>query len=39
MKDTIGNGAKTAFVDLDGEEKMEEGMKSILEEIENKIIP
>ena len=39
MKDTIGNGAKTAFVDLDGEEKMEEGMKSILEEIKNKIIP
>ena len=39
MKDSIGNGAKTAFVDLDGEEKMEEGMKSILEEIENKIIP
>ena len=39
MKDAIGNGAKTAFVDLDGEEKMEEGMKSILEEIENKIIP
>lgn len=39
MKNSIGNGAKTAFVDLDGEEKMEEGMKSILEEIENKIIP
>ena len=39
MKDSIGNGAKTEFVDLDGEEKMEEGMKSILEEIENKIIP
>ena len=39
MKDAIGNGAKTAFVDLDGEEKMEKGMKSILEEIENKIIP
>ena len=39
MKDTIGNGAKTAFVDLDGEEKMEKGMKSILEEIKNKIIP
>ena len=39
MKDTIGNGSETEFVDLDGEEKMEEGMKSILEEIENKIIP
>ena len=39
MKDTIGNGGETEFVDLDGEEKMEEGMKSILEEIENKIIP
>ena len=39
MKDSIGNGAKTAFVDLDGEEKMEKGMKSILEEIKNKIIP
>ena len=39
MKNSIGNGAKTAFVDLDGEEKMEKGMKSILEEIENKIIP
>ena len=39
MKDAIGNGAKTAFVDLDGEEKMEKGMKSILEEIKNKIIP
>ena len=39
MKNSIGNGAKTAFVHLDGEEKMEEGMKSILEEIENKIIP
>jgi len=34
MKDTIGNGSETEFVDLDGEEKMEEGMKSILEEIE-----
>ena len=39
MKGTIGNGAKTEFVDLDGEEKMEKGMKSILEEIENKVIP
>ena len=39
MKDTIGNGSETEFVDLDGEEKMEEGMKSILEEIKNKIIP
>ena len=39
MKNSIGNGAKTAFVDLDGEEKMEKGMKSILEEIKNKIIP
>ena len=39
MKNSIGNGAKTEFVDLDGEEKMEEGMKSILEEIKNKIIP
>ena len=39
MKDSIGNGGQTEFVDLDGEEKMEEGMKSILEEIENKIIP
>ena len=39
MKDTIGNGSETEFVDLDGEEKMEKGMKSILEEIENKIIP
>ena len=39
MKDTIGHGSETEFVDLDGEEKMEEGMKSILEEIENKIIP
>ena len=39
MKDTIGNGSETEFVDLDGEEKMEKGMKSILEEIKNKIIP
>ena len=39
MKDAVGNGAKTEFVDLDGEEKMEKGMKSILEEIENKVIP
>ena len=39
MKNSIGNGAKTEFVDLDGEEKMEKGMKSILEEIKNKIIP
>ncbi len=39
MKDTIGNGGETEFVDLDGEEKMEKGMKSILEEIKNKIIP
>ena len=39
MKNAIGNGSETEFVDLDGEEKMEEGMKSILEEIENKIIP
>ena len=39
MKDTIGNGSETEFVDLDGEEKMGKGMKSILEEIKNKIIP
>ena len=39
MKNAIGNGGQTEFVDLDGEEKMEKGMKSILEEIENKIIP
>ena len=39
MKNSIGNGAETEFVDLDGEEKMEKGMKSILEEIKNKIIP
>ena len=39
MKDSIENGAKTEFVDLDGEERMEEGMKSILEEIEIKVIP
>ena len=39
MKNSIGNGSETEFVDLDGEEKMEKGMKSILEEIENKIIP
>ena len=39
MKNDIGNGSNTKFVDLDGEEKMEKGMKSILEEIENKIIP
>ena len=39
MKNSIGNGGQTEFVDLDGEEKMEKGMKSILEEIENKIIP
>ena len=39
MKNSIGNGGETEFVDLDGEEKMEKGMKSILEEIENKIIP
>ena len=39
MKNDIGNGFNTKFVDLDGEEKMEKGMKSILEEIENKIIP
>lgn len=39
MKDSIGNGAETEFVDLDGEEKMEKGMKSILEEIKSKIIP
>ena len=39
MKDAIGNGAKTEFVDLDGEEKMEKGMKEILNEIENSIIP
>ena len=39
MKNSIGNGSETEFVDLDGEEKMEKGMKSILEEIKNKIIP
>lgn len=39
MKNAIGNGGQTEFVDLDGEEKMEKGMKSILEEIKNKIIP
>ena len=39
MKNSIGNGGQTEFVDLDGEEKMEKGMKSILEEIKNKIIP
>ena len=39
MKNSIGNGAKTEFVGLDGEEKMEKGMKSILEEIENRVIP
>ena len=39
MKNSIGNGAKTEFVDLDGEEKIEKGMKNILEEIENKVIP
>ena len=39
MKNSIGNGDMTEFRDLDGEEKMEKGMKSILEEIENKIIP
>ena len=39
MKNDIGNGGQTEFVDLDGEEKMEKGMKSILEEIKNKIIP
>ena len=39
MKNSIGNGGETEFVDLDGEEKMEKGMKSILEEIKNKIIP
>ena len=39
MKNAIGNGGQTKFVDLDGEEKMEKGMKSILEEIKNKIIP
>ena len=39
MKNSIGNGSETEFIDLDGEEKMEKGMKSILEEIENKIIP
>ena len=33
MKNSIGNGSETEFVDLDGEEKMEKGMKSILEEI------
>lgn len=39
MNDDIGNGGITEFIDLDGEEKMEKGMKSILNEIENKIIP
>ena len=39
MKNSIGNGSETEFVDLDEEEKMEKGMKSILEEIKNKIIP
>lgn len=39
MKNAIGNGGQTEFVDLDGKEKMEKGMKSILEEIKNKIIP
>ena len=39
MKDAIGNGGQTEFVDLDGEEKMEKGMKEILNEIENSIIP
>lgn len=39
MKNSIGNGGDTNFVDLDSEEKMEKGMKEILNEIENSIIP
>ena len=39
MKNSIGNGGDTKFVDLDSEEKMEKGMKEILNEIENSIIP
>lgn len=39
LKDTIANGGYTKFVDLDSEEKMEKGMKKILNEIENDIIP
>ena len=39
MKNSIGNGGDINFVDLDSEEKMEKGMKEILNEIENSIIP
>lgn len=39
LKDAISNGSSIEFEDLDGKEKMEKGMKKILNKVKNEIIP